>query len=193
MALNDRTNQAGVSVVVPHCSGQPTPSRWSEDASYSRGSRSPGPHGVRFPSAVHNKYGPFGACTGVRNTLPGQDPGATVGKNCARSRGHICRFPKAPRHAIVTRHEQLACQPCPSWLWVMGATDWRYLRASGIPCHGVQGFFMDRNDIRFYGRDERMALQSFYEGQAFLYELVKRLSSSAPGDSIGLKLWSRST
>lgn len=149
MALNDRTNQAGVSVVVPHCSGQPTPSRWSEDASYSRGSRSPGPYGVRFPSAVHNKYGPFGACTGVRNTLPGQDPGATVGKNCARSRGHICRFPKAPRHAIVTRHEQLACQPCPSWLWVMGATDWRYLRASGIPCHAVQGFFMDATIFGF--------------------------------------------
>ena len=64
-------------------------------------------------------------------------------------------------------------------IMVMGATDGRYLRAQGIPCYGVQGFFMDRDDIRFHGRDERMGVESFYEGQAFLYELVKRLSSPA--------------
>jgi acetylornithine deacetylase/succinyl-diaminopimelate desuccinylase-like protein len=61
-------------------------------------------------------------------------------------------------------------------IMVMGATDGRYLRAQGIPCYGVQGFFMDRDDVRFHGRDERLGVQSFYEGQAFLYELVKRLS-----------------
>jgi len=64
-------------------------------------------------------------------------------------------------------------------IMVMGATDGRYLRAAGIPTYGIQGFFMDRDDIRFHGRDERMGVQSFYEGQAFLYELVKRLSSSS--------------
>ena len=64
-------------------------------------------------------------------------------------------------------------------IMVMGATDGRYLRAAGIPTYGVQGFFMDRDDIRFHGRDERLGVQSFYEGQAFLYELVKRLSTSA--------------
>ena len=64
-------------------------------------------------------------------------------------------------------------------IMVMGATDGRYLRAAGIPCYGIQGFFMDRDDIRFHGRDERMGVQSFYEGQAFLYELVKRLSTPA--------------
>jgi acetylornithine deacetylase/succinyl-diaminopimelate desuccinylase-like protein len=61
-------------------------------------------------------------------------------------------------------------------IMVMGATDGKYLRVAGIPTYGVQGFFFDRNDIRFHGRDERMAVQSFYEGQAFLYDLVKRLS-----------------
>jgi len=64
-------------------------------------------------------------------------------------------------------------------IMVMGATDGRYLRAAGIPTYGVQGFFMDRDDIRFHGRDERLGVESFYEGQAFLYELVKRLSASA--------------
>jgi acetylornithine deacetylase/succinyl-diaminopimelate desuccinylase-like protein len=40
----------------------------------------------------------------------------------------------------------------------------------------VQGFFNDRNDNRAHGRDERMMVRSFYEGQAFLYELVKDLA-----------------
>ncbi len=62
-----------------------------------------------------------------------------------------------------------------------GASDGRYLREGGIPTYGIQGFFMDRDDVRAHGRDERMPVQSFYEGQTFLYELVKKLS--APGQS----------
>ena len=61
-------------------------------------------------------------------------------------------------------------------MMVMGATDGKYLRIAGIPTYGVQGFFMDRDDIRFHGRDERLGVDSYYEGQAFLYDLVKRLS-----------------
>jgi acetylornithine deacetylase/succinyl-diaminopimelate desuccinylase-like protein len=62
-------------------------------------------------------------------------------------------------------------------MMVMGATDGLYLRIAGIPTYGVQGIFYDRNDIRFHGRDERLKVQSFYEGQTFLYELVKRLTA----------------
>jgi acetylornithine deacetylase/succinyl-diaminopimelate desuccinylase-like protein len=58
-----------------------------------------------------------------------------------------------------------------------GATDGRYLRNAGIPTYGVSGFFGDRDDVRAHGRDERMNATSFYEGQAFLYELVKELSA----------------
>ena len=61
---------------------------------------------------------------------------------------------------------------------VMGATDGRYLREAGIPTYGIQGFFFDRDDIRFHGRDERMGVQSFYEGQTFLYDLVKMLATN---------------
>jgi acetylornithine deacetylase/succinyl-diaminopimelate desuccinylase-like protein len=63
-------------------------------------------------------------------------------------------------------------------LMVMGATDGMYLRAAGIPTYGVQGFFYDRDDIRFHGRDERLKVQSFYQGQTFLYDLVKRLAGA---------------
>ncbi len=65
-------------------------------------------------------------------------------------------------------------------MMVMGATDGMYLRAAGIPTYGVQGFFYDRDDIRFHGRDERLKVQSFYEGQTFLYDLVKRLAGGTP-------------
>ena len=60
-----------------------------------------------------------------------------------------------------------------------GATDGMYLRAAGIPAYGVTGFFMDRDDFRAHGRDERISIQAFYEGQTFLYDLVKALSKAA--------------
>jgi acetylornithine deacetylase/succinyl-diaminopimelate desuccinylase-like protein len=60
-----------------------------------------------------------------------------------------------------------------------GATDGKYLRAAGIPTYGVQGIFIDRDDVRSHGRDERIRVQSFYEGQTFLYELVKALAGPA--------------
>ena len=59
-----------------------------------------------------------------------------------------------------------------------GATDGRYLRVIGIPTYGVQGFFSERDDMRAHGRDERMPARSFYEGQTFLYELVKSLATA---------------
>jgi acetylornithine deacetylase/succinyl-diaminopimelate desuccinylase-like protein len=65
-------------------------------------------------------------------------------------------------------------------MMVMGATDGAYLRSAGIPTYGVQGLFYDRDDIRFHGRDERLKVQSFYQGQTFMYELVKRLTGAAP-------------
>jgi acetylornithine deacetylase/succinyl-diaminopimelate desuccinylase-like protein len=60
---------------------------------------------------------------------------------------------------------------------VMGGTDGRSTRKAGIPTYGIQGIFIDRDDVRFHGRDERIFVQSFYEGQAFLYDLVKTLST----------------
>jgi len=58
-----------------------------------------------------------------------------------------------------------------------GASDGRYLRASGIPTYGVQGFFDERDGGRAHGRDERIPVESFYEGQTFLYEIVKVLAA----------------
>jgi acetylornithine deacetylase/succinyl-diaminopimelate desuccinylase-like protein len=61
-------------------------------------------------------------------------------------------------------------------MMLTGATDGRYLRVAGIPTYGIQGLGLDRDDKRMHGRDERMPVKSFYEGQTFLYELVKVLA-----------------
>jgi acetylornithine deacetylase/succinyl-diaminopimelate desuccinylase-like protein len=58
-----------------------------------------------------------------------------------------------------------------------GATDGLYLRNASIPTYGVSGFFVDVDDNRAHGRDERLGVKQFYEGREFLYRLVKALSS----------------
>ena len=60
-----------------------------------------------------------------------------------------------------------------------GATDSKYFRAIGIPAYGVSGIFGDPNDGRAHGRDERIAIKSFYDGQEFLYRLVEELTGGA--------------
>ena len=58
-----------------------------------------------------------------------------------------------------------------------GATDSRFFRALGVPAYGVSGLFSDPTvDDRAHGRDERMSIRSYYEGQEFLYRLVKALA-----------------
>jgi acetylornithine deacetylase/succinyl-diaminopimelate desuccinylase-like protein len=57
-----------------------------------------------------------------------------------------------------------------------GATDGGYLRNAGIPTYGHSGLAGDINDVRAHGKDERVAVKSFYEGQEYLYRLVKMLS-----------------
>ena len=58
-----------------------------------------------------------------------------------------------------------------------GATDSRFFRQKGVPAFGVSGLFLDPSvDARAHGRDERMRIQSYYEGQEFLYRLTKALT-----------------
>lgn len=57
-----------------------------------------------------------------------------------------------------------------------GATDSRFFRRAGIPSYGVSGLFGDPEDNRAHGRDERMLIKSYYDGQEFLYRLARALS-----------------
>jgi acetylornithine deacetylase/succinyl-diaminopimelate desuccinylase-like protein len=57
-----------------------------------------------------------------------------------------------------------------------GATDGSHLRNAGIPTYGHSGLAGDIYDIRAHGKDERVLIKSFYEGEDYLYRLVKMLS-----------------
>lgn len=56
-----------------------------------------------------------------------------------------------------------------------GATDGLFLRNAGIPVYGVSGLFYDETFA--HGMNERIPVRAFYEGQEFLYRLVKLLAS----------------
>ena len=59
-----------------------------------------------------------------------------------------------------------------------GATDGSFLRNAGIPTYGTSGLAGDINDVRAHGRDERVLIKAFDDGQEYLYRLVKVLSST---------------
>jgi acetylornithine deacetylase/succinyl-diaminopimelate desuccinylase-like protein len=58
-----------------------------------------------------------------------------------------------------------------------GASDGAISRAAGFPTYGIPGVFMDVDDDRSHGRDERIRVASFYEGVDFYYRLIKTLST----------------
>ena len=60
-----------------------------------------------------------------------------------------------------------------------GATDSKYFRNAGIPTYGVEGLFVDMDDVRAHGRDERVGVKQFYEGQEFLWRLVQAFASAS--------------
>jgi acetylornithine deacetylase/succinyl-diaminopimelate desuccinylase-like protein len=55
-------------------------------------------------------------------------------------------------------------------------TDSTYLRNAGIPAYGHSGLADDVDDFRAHGKDERVPVKSFFEGQEHLYRLVKTRS-----------------
>ena len=57
-----------------------------------------------------------------------------------------------------------------------GGTDGFYLRMKGMPTYGISGVFLDMDDIRAHGKDERVGVREFYDGLEYIYRLVKALS-----------------
>ena len=57
-----------------------------------------------------------------------------------------------------------------------GATDSRFLNNAGIPTYGVSGMFNESESAGVHALNERLPVRSLYEGQEFLYRLVKALA-----------------
>ena len=54
-----------------------------------------------------------------------------------------------------------------------GASDAQFLNPAGIPTYGITGIFTDPDGGHIHGLNERVRVQSVYEGRRFLYRLVK--------------------
>lgn len=123
--------------------------------------------------------------------LPGESP-AEVGKALVKvladegiavsALGSPTPSPPSPLRPDVMR----AVEQTTAALWpgvpvvpIMGtgATDSLYLRNAGIPAYGVSGIFGDIDDVRSHGKDERVGVREFHEGQELLYRLVKSLAT----------------
>jgi acetylornithine deacetylase/succinyl-diaminopimelate desuccinylase-like protein len=66
-----------------------------------------------------------------------------------------------------------------------GASDGAISRAAGLPTYGISGMWMDVNDDRSHGRDERLLVWSFYEGVEFYYRFLKILTAPQPAAHAG--------
>jgi acetylornithine deacetylase/succinyl-diaminopimelate desuccinylase-like protein len=58
-------------------------------------------------------------------------------------------------------------------------TDAIYLAESGIPTYGLSGMFIDPDMSNIHGLNERIRVQSLYDGRDFLFELVKVYAEQA--------------
>jgi len=58
-----------------------------------------------------------------------------------------------------------------------GASDGVYTNAAGMPTYGISGVAIDMNDVRAHGRDERLRVESFFQGVDFYYRYLKALTS----------------
>ena len=122
--------------------------------------------------------------------FPGHDPAdvqATLAELAApfdvtvEPRGNVTPSPASPlTDEVLGPIERITTEMWPGVLVLpvmsTGATDALYLRNAGIPVYGVSGLFVDMDDVRAHGRDERLGVESFFQGQEFLYRLVKALS-----------------
>ena len=58
-----------------------------------------------------------------------------------------------------------------------GASDGIYTNAAGMPTFGISGVAIDTDDVRAHGRDERLRVESYYQGVDFYYRYLKALTS----------------
>jgi acetylornithine deacetylase/succinyl-diaminopimelate desuccinylase-like protein len=60
-----------------------------------------------------------------------------------------------------------------------GATDGRFLNATGVPTYGLSGMFHDAEGSHAHGLNERIRVKSLMDGRRFLYEVVKLYANGA--------------
>jgi acetylornithine deacetylase/succinyl-diaminopimelate desuccinylase-like protein len=91
--------------------------------------------------------------------------------------------PSALREDVIGAIERLSQEFFPGAVVLptmsAGATDGSFLRNAGIPTYGHSGMATESGDSRIHGRDERVPVKSFYNGNEYLYRLVKTLAGGS--------------
>ncbi len=112
----------------------------------------------------------------VRETLARivADPDITVTK--LQTRGPMAKAPPLTPE-IMGPIEQVAAKVYPGVpvlpLFQAGATDAQFVGAAGIPTYGIGALFFDYDMGGVHGLNERIRVESLYDGRDFLYELVR--------------------
>jgi acetylornithine deacetylase/succinyl-diaminopimelate desuccinylase-like protein len=57
-----------------------------------------------------------------------------------------------------------------------GASDGKITSEAGLPTYGINGIAIDIDDVRAHGKDERVPVDSYYQGVEFYYRYVMMLS-----------------
>ena len=135
----------------------------------------------RATATVNCRILPDGSVEDVENTLKYVIANDAV--TIERGRGGVASPPSPLTPEIIGAIESVTETIWPGLPVIptmsSGATDARYLRGNDIPVYGVSGIFSDIDDNRAHGQNERIGVQSFFEGQEFLYQLVKKLGGGS--------------
>ena len=91
--------------------------------------------------------------------------------------------PSALREDVIGAIEKLSQEFFPGAVVLptmsAGATDGSFLRNAGIPTYGHSGMATESGDSRIHGKDERVPVKSFYNGNEYLYRLVRVLAGGS--------------
>ncbi len=112
----------------------------------------------------------------VRQTLARVAGDPAIEVTTLQNRGPAAKAPPLTPE-IMKPIEQVAARIYPGVpllpLFQAGATDGQFLGAAGIPTYGIGVLFFDPDLGGIHGLNERIRVQSLYDGRDFLYDLVK--------------------
>jgi acetylornithine deacetylase/succinyl-diaminopimelate desuccinylase-like protein len=60
----------------------------------------------------------------------------------------------------------------------VGASDGVFTSAAGMPTYTITGVANDRDNERLHGKDERLGVESFYQGNEFFYQYIRAIASN---------------
>lgn len=135
----------------------------------------------RATANVNCRIHPEESIEEVRQTLESVVADAEIKVTTKEIRGPAAKAPPLTK-AITKPMEQIASKIYPGIpllpIFQSGATDGQFTGAAGIPTYGIGAYFIDPDLGGIHGLNERIRVQSLYDGRDFLYELVRTLANT---------------